>query len=80
MGGISDTLFCVVVLSDDGLVLVSDEKAREFLQSLSKRGDLVFTSWGTIDPVGLTDERSRFPEYVVLKLGTSCPTMEFDEP
>ncbi len=80
MGGISDTLFCVVVLSDDGLVFVSDEKAREFLWSLSRRSDPVFTCRGTIDHVGLIDERSRFPEYVVPNLGTSWPTMEFDEP
>ena len=54
-----------VRLSDDGLVFVSDEKAREFSRSLARRGDLVFTCWGTIDQVGLVDDRSRFPEYVV---------------
>jgi hypothetical protein len=68
MGGISDTLFCVVVLSDDGLVFVSDEKARESLWSLSRRSDPFFTCRGTIDQVGLIDERSRFPEYVVHNL------------
>jgi len=32
---------------------------------LAKRGDLIFTCWGTIDQVGLIDDRSRFPEYIV---------------
>jgi type I restriction enzyme S subunit len=52
-------------LVDDRLVFVSDEKAKEFSRSLANRGDLVFTCWGTIDQVGLIDDRSRFPEYVV---------------
>ncbi len=54
-----------VRLSDDALVFVSDEKARQFSRSLARRGDLVFTCWGTIDQVGLIDDRSRFSEYVV---------------
>src|SRR3989338_4981024 len=52
-------------LIDDGLVFLTEEKAREFGRSVAKRGDLVFTCWGTIDQVGLIDGRSRFPEYVV---------------
>jgi type I restriction enzyme S subunit len=52
-------------LVDEGLVYVSDEKAKEFSRSIARRGDLVFTCWGTIDQVGLVDDRSRFTEYVV---------------
>lgn len=52
-------------LIDDGLAFVSKEKAREFARSMVRRGDLVFTCWGTIDQVGLIDDRSRFPTYVV---------------
>ena len=52
-------------LNDDGLVFVSEEKTREFPRSLAKPGDLVFTCWGTIDQVGLIDDRSLFQEYVV---------------
>ena len=54
-----------VRLSDDGLAFLSDEKATQFLRSVARRGDLVFTCWGTIDQVGLIDGRSRFSEYVV---------------
>lgn len=52
-------------LIDDGLAFLTAEKAKEFSRSLARRGDLVFTCWGTIDQVGLIDERSRYPEYVV---------------
>ena len=52
-------------LNDDGLVFVSERKAREFSRSLVKPGDLVLTCWGTIDQVGLIDDRSLFQEYVI---------------
>ena len=52
-------------LNDDGLVFVSESKAKEFSRSLARTGDLIFTCWGTIDQVGLIDDRSRFREYVV---------------
>ncbi len=52
-------------LNDDGLVFVSEGKAKEFSRSLAKPGDLVFTCWGTIDQVGLIDDRSLFQEYVI---------------
>ncbi|WP_172151934.1 restriction endonuclease subunit S [Pseudomonas tumuqii] len=54
-----------VRLIDDGLVFISPEKAAEFQRSIVRRGDLVFTCWGTINQVGLIDKRSRFAEYVV---------------
>lgn len=52
-------------LCDEGLVYLSDEKAQEFSRSIARRGDLVFTCWGSIDQVGLIDNRSQYPEYVV---------------
>jgi len=52
-------------LLDDGLVFLAEEKAKEFKRSMAQRGDLVFTCWGTIDQVGLIDDRTRFREYVI---------------
>lgn len=54
-----------VRLSDEGLVFVSEEKAKEFKRSIVRNGDLIFTCWGTIDQVGLIDRRCRYPEYVI---------------
>ena len=54
-----------VRLIDEGLVFVSSEKAKEFGRSIARRGDLVFTCWGTINQVGLIDERSKYSEYVI---------------
>jgi len=54
-----------VRLIDDDLVFVGADKAKEFARSVVRRGDLVFTCWGTIDQVGLVDERSRYREYIV---------------
>lgn len=52
-------------LSDDNLVFVSEEKAKEFSRSIVKKGDLIFTCWGTINQVGLIDGSSKFKEYVI---------------
>jgi type I restriction enzyme S subunit len=52
-------------LIEDDLVFVSEEKAVEFHRSVARRGDLVFTCWGTIGQVGLVDDRSQFSEYIV---------------
>jgi len=52
-------------LIETGLAYVSLEKGKEFSRSIAKKGDLVFTCWGTIDQVGLIDDRCQFPEYVV---------------
>lgn len=54
-----------VKLIDENLVFVSFDKAKEFRRSIAKRGDLVFTCWGTINQIGLIHERSKYPEYVV---------------
>ncbi|MFB9887040.1 restriction endonuclease subunit S [Balneatrix alpica] len=52
-------------LIDADLAFVSHEKASEFQRSVAKRGDLVFTCWGTINQVGLIDSRSKFDSYIV---------------
>lgn len=52
-------------LNDRDIVFLSCEKAKEFKRSIAKRGDLVFTCWGTINQVGFIDSRSRFDEYIV---------------
>jgi type I restriction enzyme S subunit len=52
-------------LNDNGLVFVSEEKAAEFKRSIIRKGDLVFTCWGTINQVGLIDNRAKYSEYVI---------------
>ncbi len=52
-------------LIDADLVFISQDKANEFQRSVAKRGDLVFTCWGTINQVGLIDGRSKFDSYIV---------------
>ena len=52
-------------LNHDDLVFIAEEKAREFERSTVKRGDLIFTCWGTIDQVGLIDDGSQYEEYVI---------------
>ena len=52
-------------LDDSGLVFVSEEKAQEFRRSEARRGDLIFTCWGTIDQVGLIDSRAKYDRYIV---------------
>lgn len=52
-------------LNDDGLVFLDDATAKSFRRSTVRPGDLIFTSWGTINQVGLIDNRSRYQEYVI---------------
>ncbi|SMD19702.1 type I restriction enzyme, S subunit [Rhizobium sp. RU36D] len=52
-------------LDDVGLVFVDEVLAKEFSRSVAVEGDLVFTCWGTINQVGLIDERASFPRYIV---------------
>lgn len=54
-----------VHLSEDGLVFVSPSKAKEFQRSIVRKGDLVFTCWGTINQIGLIDGKGTYPEYVI---------------
>ena len=52
-------------LNDDGLVFIDPSLADKFSRSKAVRGDLVFTCWGTVNQVGLIDERSEYEEYIV---------------
>lgn len=52
-------------LLDEDIVFVDESKAEEFSRSLARRGDLVFTCWGTIGQIGLIDDRARFDRYLV---------------
>ena len=52
-------------LIDDNLVFISAVKASEFKRSIVRRGDLIFTCWGTVGQVGLIDERAQYDEYVI---------------
>ena len=52
-------------LNHENLVFITEDKAREFERSTVKHGDLIFTCWGTIDQVGLIDERSHYEEYII---------------
>jgi type I restriction enzyme S subunit len=52
-------------LNDEGLVYLSEEKAAEFKRSVVRKGDLIFTCWGTINQVGLIDKRAKYAEYVI---------------
>ena len=52
-------------LKDEGLVFLTPDKAQEFTRSMVRKGDLVFTCWGTVNQVGLIDERAAYREYVI---------------
>lgn len=54
-----------VRLKDDGLAFLTEAKALEFKRSVARRGDLVFTCWGTIGQIGLIDDRAGYDEYIV---------------
>lgn len=55
-------------------VFVSEEKANAFPRAIARRGDIIFTCWGTIGQVGLIDERSQYDRYLIsnkqMKLST----------
>ncbi len=52
-------------LNDDGLVFIDASLAEKFSRSKAVRGDLIFTCWGTVNQVGLIDERSEYDAYIV---------------
>jgi type I restriction enzyme S subunit len=54
-----------VRLRDEKLAFLTPEKAISFARSIVRRGDLIFTCWGTIGQVGLVDDRAAFDQYVV---------------
>lgn len=54
-----------VRLLDEGLAFLDPAKAAEFTRSVVRRGDLVFTSWGTINQIGLIDDSAAYDHYVI---------------
>lgn len=54
-----------VRLLDEGLAFLDPAKAAEFTRSIVRCGDLVFTSWGTINQVGLIDGSAAYDHYVI---------------
>jgi type I restriction enzyme S subunit len=70
-------------LRDTGLVFLEPAKAQEFARSTVRDGDLVFTCWGTINQVGLINERAAHRAYVIsnkqmkLTVDTSVVSPEF---
>lgn len=54
-----------VRLKDEGLAFLTPEKAHTFQRSMARRGDLVFTCWGTIGQIGFIDDRAAYDCYVV---------------
>ncbi|GAA1874371.1 restriction endonuclease subunit S [Myceligenerans crystallogenes] len=46
-------------------VFLPDHIVQRFGRSIAKRGDLVFTCWGTIGQVGFIDKSSKFEKYLV---------------
>ncbi len=55
----------LIRFNDHGLVFISEEKAAEFKRSIVRKGDLIFTCWGTINQVGLIDDTAKHLEYVI---------------
>lgn len=54
-----------VRINDANLVFLEPDKASEFTRSTVRRGDLIFTCWGTINQVGLIDAAAGYEEYVI---------------
>ncbi|MEV2226449.1 restriction endonuclease subunit S [Nocardia vinacea] len=54
-----------VRLEDSDMVFVPDELANNFPRCIVGPGDLIFTCWGTIGQVGLIDEGSMYPRYLI---------------
>jgi len=52
-------------LNDRALVFLDPEKRAEFMRSTVRRGDLIFTSWGTINQIGLIDESAGYDMYII---------------
>ncbi|MEY3256182.1 MAG: hypothetical protein RLZZ29_1317, partial [Cyanobacteriota bacterium] len=50
---------------DKDFAFVSEERAKKYLPQHVKKGDLIFTCWGTIGQVGLIPENSLYPEYII---------------
>lgn len=49
----------------ENFVYISEAKAQEFRPQFVKKGDLIFTCWGTIGQVGIIPDSGPYPEYVI---------------
>lgn len=54
-----------VRLSHENIAFMSVEKSRDFERSKARKGDLIFTSRGSVGQVGLIDKNCPYPEYVI---------------
>lgn len=54
-----------VRLNHKNIAFISKEKSRDFERSKVRKGDLVFTSRGSVGQVGLIDKNCPYPEYVI---------------
>jgi len=52
-------------LIDEDLVFLDPVLAAGFERSAVRKGDLVFTCWGTVGQIGLIDEAARFDRYII---------------
>ena len=54
-----------VQLNHKNIAFMSVEKSRDFERSKARKGDLIFTSRGSVGQVGLIDKNCPYPEYVI---------------
>lgn len=54
-----------VRLLEEKMVFITEEKAKEFSRSEVKKGDLIFTCWGTINQVGLLDGTATWDRFII---------------
>ncbi|MCQ9162780.1 restriction endonuclease subunit S [Arthrobacter sp. STN4] len=52
-------------LNESDLIFLETELAETFSRSTAKRGDLIFTCWGTVGQIGLLGPDSRYEKYIV---------------
>jgi type I restriction enzyme S subunit len=52
-------------LDERDLVFLDSDLAATFGRSTARRGDLVFTCWGSVGQIGLIDDHAEYDEYVV---------------
>jgi len=52
-------------LVENDYAFVSPEKADELDRASARKGDLIFTCWGTVNQVGLIDKNAAYDRYIV---------------
>lgn len=53
------------MLKDEQFVFVDEDMAAKFPRSIVRRGDLLFTCWGTVGQVGYVPDESKYERYIV---------------